>query len=145
MVEEKVTRKKVELPPPHVPQTCTTVPHNHRYPHISSCNCFQFGASSVLCLGMVMWDGGTWLWHMGRWQLYLYNPFLVCLLFSLYHPYILLISLEIFFYFTCNNNNICGSPVQESNVIPFHCLSASLCLYCSFSKHSLRAVFKLAI
>ena len=49
-----------------------------------------------------MWDG-----YVGRWYLfvahgvevasYLCNLFLVCLLFFPYHPYILLISLEIFF------------------------------------------------
>ena len=56
----------------------TTVPHNH--PHISSCNWLQFGTSSYLCRDVYV---GRWLFvaHEAVVYSYLYNSFLVCLLF----------------------------------------------------------------
>ena len=83
-----------------MPQTSTIVPHNH--PHISSCNCLQFGASSYLCR-----DG-----YVGRWYLFVAHgpvvatfPFLVCLLFlplpSLHNNFWFPWKS---FLFTCNNN-----------------------------------------
>ena len=74
------------------------MPHNHPYKSIIidaiACNL----GLQVTCVGMV-WDNGTLFLSVAHGAVVatLYNPYLVCF----YHSYIFLISLEIFFCFTC--------------------------------------------
>ena len=79
-----------------------------------------------------MWDGG--LWHMGQWYIATFTILsLFAYFFCLYHPYILLISLEIFFVLLvyvemvkcdnaeyCNETHTCLFTLFTSAILDFY-------------------------
>ena len=121
-----------------MPQTCTTVAHNH--PYISSLKPQIASFCSYICGDGYVWRYSTCLWHMGH-----DNPFLVCLLppppslhpsdflgfcFTCLCPFLAVLQIILHVFIVSLNSNFFFSSLFQSSPI-FLCKILSILIYLS--------------